>query len=155
MLINCTSYLNRITCLNRKRHGVGLRKLKFHGGFLLTSPLDDFARQTIHKNLDETSTPDIPTTPTRLTQSIMPDYGATNMTSSLRGSAAELQQLPHANSSDHRRSSDSSQSSNTSSKQDIIAMSSSLPLLGRPVQTKVISRRNPRQCQRQNEDSTV
>ena len=155
MLINCTSYLNRITCLNRKLHGVELTKLKFHGGFFLTSPVDDFARRAIHKNLDETSTPDIPTTPTRLTRSIIPGYGATNMTSSLRGSAAELQQLPHANSSDHRRSSDSSQSSNTSSKQDIIAMSSSLPLLGRPVQTKVISRRNPRQCQRQDEDSTV
>lgn len=85
----------------------------------------------------------------------MPGYGATNVTSALQGSAAELQQLPHANSSDHRRSSDGSQSSNTSSKQDIIAMSSSLPLLGRPVQTKVISRRNPRQRQCQNEDSTV
>lgn len=144
--------MHRITCLNRKLHGVELRRLKFHGGFFLTSPLDDFARRAIHRNLDETTTPDPPTS---LTQNVMPDYGATNVTSSLQGSAAELQQLPHADSSHHRRSSDSSwsSSSNTSSQQGTTAISSSLPLLERPGQTKVISRRNP--CQRQSEDSTV
>ena len=148
-------YLHRITYLNHELHGVELRRLKFHGGFLLTSPLDDFARRAIHINLDETTTPDVPITPTSLTQNVMPGYGATDVTSSLQGSSTELQQLPHSNSSHHRRSSDSSwsSSSNASSQQGTTAVSSSLPLLGRADQTKVISRRNPRQ--RQSEDSTV
>lgn len=152
-------YLSRLTFLNRKLHGVKLRKLKFYGGFLLTSPLDDFARRAVHINLaDETTmTSEASTTPTNLTQNVTLGYGATNLTSSLLGYSpgAELQQLPHISSSHHRKSSESSQSSSNSdsSLKGTRAMSSSLPLLGRSDQSKVISRKNAHQ--HQSKDSTV
>ena len=146
-------YLSRLTRLNHKLHGRELQELRFHGGFLLTSPLEDFTTPAVHEDLaDESgSTADAPTVANILAQHAMPGYGTINQTPSSLGysSGAELQELP-LNESLHPGSSDSSQpsSNNPSSQQD--ATSSSQPLLGHAVHP---TRRNARH--RQSGDATV
>lgn len=67
-------------------------KLKFHGGFLLTSPLDNyFKRQDGYIHLNDDT----------------PGYGSVNQSPS----SAELEDLPLHNSSPHPRSSERSQPS--------------------------------------------
>ena len=136
-----------MTFLNRKLHGRELNRLRFYGGFLLTSPLDDFTIPAVHENLiDEATTPEIPTTPTISTQNVEPGYGTMNQTPSLLGysSGAELRQFPNISSSNSSQPS----SSNASSQQGTAATSSSQPLLGRPGQSKYAH-------QHRNEDSTM
>ena len=142
--------MSRLTFLNRKLHGKELKKLEFHGGFLLTSPFENFTAPTVHEDLaDETlTTPMI--TPAVSTEKVAPSYGTINQTPSSQGysSGAELHQFPQGSSSDSSLPS----SSNNSSQQAARATSASQPLLGHRGQPKVITRRNP---QHHNQDSTV
>ena len=146
-------YLTRVTFLNRKLHGRELNKLKFHGGFLLTSPLEDFTIPPAHQDLiDEmATTPEIPTPNIVSTHNVEPGYGAINQTPSSLGysSPAELRQFPNVSSS----SSSQPSSSNASSQQGTGTISSSQPLLGRHGQSKSVTRKNARK--HHNEDSTV
>jgi len=147
----------RLTRLNCKLHGQELKELKFYGGFLLTSPLEDFTRPA-HENLsaEAMATLEVPPPATSVTtQNVTPGYGAINQTSSSTGysSGAELQQLPRADSSPHPRSSDSSRpSSSNASSQQGTASSSSQPLLGHHGQSEFVTKRK---TQHRNNDSTI
>jgi len=135
-----------LTCLNRDLHGRKLKQLKFYGGFLLTSPKEDFL--TGQENLDDMTLPS--NTFATNVNCGHGEYVVVNQSDSSMGygSGEELRNLTNT---PQPRSSESSQpsSSDVSSQQATVSMSQ--PLLEH-------SRRRPTYSSvnvHHNNDSTV
>ena len=116
----------RLTRLNHDLRGRKLKELKFYGGFLLTSPKEDFL--TGQENLSDAVLPSNTTAATNVIHG-RTEYSVNQSDSSMGYvSGEELRNLPNT---PHPRSSESSQpsSSDASSQQATVGYASQ-PLLG-------------------------
>ena len=147
LLYLSTQYLNtdyRLTRLNHDLRGRKLKELKFYGGFLLTSPKEDFL--TGQENLADVILPSNTAAAATNVNCGHTEYVSVNQSDSSMGyvSGEELRNL-----SAQPRSSESSQpSSSGASSQQATVISMSQPLLG-------YSRSRPTYRSVNNSDSTI